>query len=268
MTVVQSSKSGNMKLVMGAVAIIVAVALTGAYFVWKQKVHRAQRDECAHSLWHLGVTLTLLDDAAGSDPKLWVDDIRDPSGKPLLSWRVKVLPYLEEETLYRQFNLSETWDSEHNKALVSKMPKVFRGMNRDDEQQSSTTFQRITGSKTLFPQAMQAVFDGKKIPDGPESTILLIEGAKAIPWTQPGDLSFDGEKTPAISHAHQDGVLAVFVDGTVRTIPPATDDKTLRALITPKGGEKVSLDSFPVNEAALGFKQGMERFMKSLGQPK
>ena len=49
----------------------------------------------------------------------------DPQGKPLLSWRVHVLPYLEEQALYDQFKLDEPWDSPHNRKLIEKMPKVF-----------------------------------------------------------------------------------------------------------------------------------------------
>jgi hypothetical protein len=41
-----------------------------------------------------------------------------PDGKPLLSWRVHILPYLEEQALYSQFRLDEPWDSEHNQSAA------------------------------------------------------------------------------------------------------------------------------------------------------
>jgi hypothetical protein len=53
---------------------------------------------------------------------IWADDVRDKNGKRLLSWRVALLPYLEEMLLYNEFNLNEPWDSEHNKKLIAKMP--------------------------------------------------------------------------------------------------------------------------------------------------
>ncbi len=53
----------------------------------------------------------------------------DAKGKPLLSWRVAILPFLEQDNLYRQFKLDEPWDSEHNKKLISKMPKIYQGLN-------------------------------------------------------------------------------------------------------------------------------------------
>ena len=48
-----------------------------------------------------------------------------PTGKALLSWRVALLPFLEENELYKQFHLDEAWDSDHNKKLLAKMPRVF-----------------------------------------------------------------------------------------------------------------------------------------------
>ena len=51
--------------------------------------------------------------------------IRDKNGKALLSWRVAILPQLEQGALYNEFHLDEPWDSEHNKALVAKMPAVL-----------------------------------------------------------------------------------------------------------------------------------------------
>ena len=49
----------------------------------------------------------------------------DKNGKPMLSWRVMILPFIEQDALYKQFRLEEPWDSEHNKKLLAKMPEVF-----------------------------------------------------------------------------------------------------------------------------------------------
>src|SRR5207249_2796575 len=50
--------------------------------------------------------------------------LTDKNGKPLLSWRVAVLPFIEQDNLYRQFKLDEPWDSEHNRKLLERMPKL------------------------------------------------------------------------------------------------------------------------------------------------
>ena len=43
-----------------------------------------------------------------------------------MSWRVAILPYIDQHGLYKQFHLDEPWDSEHNKPLMAKMPAVYR----------------------------------------------------------------------------------------------------------------------------------------------
>ena len=53
-------------------------------------------------------------------------DTTDKTGKTLLSWRVELLPFLDQDDLYRQIKRNEPWDSEHNLKLLAKMPEVFR----------------------------------------------------------------------------------------------------------------------------------------------
>ena len=62
-----------------------------------------------------------------ADPHMgaFPDNIKSKDGKPLLSWRVAILPYTEQNELYQQFKLDEPWDSEHNKTLIAKMPAYF-----------------------------------------------------------------------------------------------------------------------------------------------
>ncbi len=54
--------------------------------------------------------------------KRFPTDIVDADGKPLLSWRVAILPYLEQQGLYNQLHLDEPWDSDHNRQVLSSMP--------------------------------------------------------------------------------------------------------------------------------------------------
>src|SRR5882672_4340583 len=46
--------------------------------------------------------------------------VRDKNGKLLLSWRVLILPYIEQDNLFKEFKLEEPWDSDHNKKLIAK----------------------------------------------------------------------------------------------------------------------------------------------------
>ena len=74
----------------------------------------------------------------------------DKNGKPLLSWRVAILPYLEEEDLHEQFHLDEPWDSEHNKKLIARMPAVFRCPD-SQAAPGKTTYLTVRGKDTIFP---------------------------------------------------------------------------------------------------------------------
>ena len=79
---------------------------------------------------------------------------KDPNpleGKPLLSWRVLLLPFLGEDRLFREFELGEPWDSEHNKKLVEKMPKVFHSPGIAVAGPYLTHYRVFVGKDTLFP---------------------------------------------------------------------------------------------------------------------
>ena len=85
-------------------------------------------------------------------------------GKPLLSWRVVILPYLGEEDLYKQFKLNEPWDSAHNRKLIPKMPRVYAPF-RVKAKEGETFYQVFTGPKTLFVPGKLTRIPGA-IPDG------------------------------------------------------------------------------------------------------
>jgi RNA polymerase sigma factor (sigma-70 family) len=74
--------------------------------------------------------------------------IYSKDGKPLLSWRVALLPFFEEDNLYRQFHLDEPWDSAHNKKLLARMPKVFSVPGQKDK--NATFYQVFVGPSTMF----------------------------------------------------------------------------------------------------------------------
>src|SRR5438270_10823114 len=65
-----------------------------------------------------------------------------PDGRPLLSWRVLILPFLEQEALYKQFHLDERWDSPHNILLLPKMPITY-GPYRNTATADGMTYFRV-----------------------------------------------------------------------------------------------------------------------------
>lgn len=164
-----------------------------------------------------------------------------PAGKPLLSWRVAILPYLGEEPLYKQFHLDESWDSPHNKTLIDKMPSAFRSA-RPQAAKGRTAYVVPISQGALYASLTDEP-QLKDITDGTANTIMVaeVDDPHAVVWTKPDDFSFD-PKDPAkgIGSPHENGFNAAFCDGSVRLIPKTIDAKTLKALITRAGGEVVS----------------------------
>src|SRR4051794_32667612 len=72
-------------------------------------------------------------------------------GRPLLSWRVAILPFIEQDDLYKQFRLDEPWDSPHNRRLLPKMPKLYAPFDGSRTTQPHTTFYQVfVGKGTAF----------------------------------------------------------------------------------------------------------------------
>jgi hypothetical protein len=161
-------------------------------------------------------------------------------GKPLLSWRVAILPYIEQDQLYRQFRLDEPWDSPHNKALLKHMPAVYRPLNVDPKAPHVTHFRVFVGGGAIFdPKAGTRLQD---IKDGTSNTILVVEAGEAVPWTKPDELPYDAKQPlPKLGGQFPAGFYAVFADGSVRFLKKTVPESALRALITHDGGEVIDL---------------------------
>jgi len=122
-------------------------------------------------------------------------DILDAEGKPLLSWRVTLLPLLGLDDLYNKFKLDEPWDSEANKELLSMMPFFFVPL----------------GSEVAPPKTVVRFFDSAgtplanrdlKVEDLPslQTTVLFVSVTPqyAVEWTKPDSLEFDMSKIAEI----------------------------------------------------------------------
>ncbi len=155
--------------------------------------------------------------------------------KPLLSWRVQILPFIEETPLYMKFKLDEPWDSEHNKNLIGKMPKLFAPV-RGKANPGMTYYQAFTGSKGwLKPGAViPAAF-----PDGTSNTFACAEAAKPVIWTKPDDLVFDGKTLPKLGGLFNGRFHAAMADGSVRRFRKTLDSDILKLLIDPADGTPI-----------------------------
>jgi hypothetical protein len=198
----------------------------------------AERMRSANNLKQLMLALHNYHDVEGHFPT----DSRGKDGKPLLSWRVHILPYIEQEQLYKQFKLDEPWDSEHNKKLVERMPKVLRSPRQADTLKDRTTYLAPLGPGFLWddPKGLPI----SKITDGTSNTIALVEADddRAVLWTKPEDITID-RKNPAVGLLghYTEGFHAAMADGSVKFVRKGADPSVLWALFTRAGGETVNM---------------------------
>ncbi|WP_020468113.1 DUF1559 family PulG-like putative transporter [Zavarzinella formosa] len=169
-------------------------------------------------------------------------DIVSKEGKPLLSWRVHLLPYIEQSALYQRFKLNEPWDSENNKPLSETVVKLFVSP-RQNAAKNMTTYLAPLGEGYMWDQPKGVKITD--VPDGTSNTIMLLEAddESAVIWSKPGDLKIDPAKPMKNLLGHYtDGFQAAFADGSVRYIKKTLRTETLIALLTRGGGEVISDD--------------------------
>jgi hypothetical protein len=159
-------------------------------------------------------------------------------GKPLHSWRVLILPYIEQGPLYQRFRLEEPWDSPHNLALLPEMPATYAppGRKKDKVPPNHTVCHVIHGPGAAFEDGKELRM--KDFADGTTNTLLIVEAGQPVPWTMPQDLPFYPDRPlPELTPLFKDIIRAAYGDGSVRYLPVNPDEATFRAMITHSGGE-------------------------------
>lgn len=145
------------------------------------------------------------------------------------SWRVELLPLLDQEALYKEYRLDQPWDSEANLAVLRKMPGLFRSPN-DEATSTNASYFAVTGARTVFDG-----YEGTnltEIEDGTSNTLLFVEAKRDVPWTKPEDLPYDpAQPVPALGGWRPDEFLIVLCDGSV--LPVASHEGVGRNFLRP-----------------------------------
>jgi hypothetical protein len=169
--------------------------------------------------------------------------LRTGLGLPGLSWRVAVLPYIDQQQLYKQFKLDEPWDSATNRPLAAKMPAIFAP--RKGAGGELTHVRLIVGPQCVYDLTRPQPRRFAEISDGMGNTFLFVEAEQPVIWTKPEELAFDPKgKLPPLGLPEHDYFLVAFCDGSVRSIKKNANPENIKKAITAAGGENFDLN-FP-----------------------
>jgi len=202
----------------------------------------ARRAQCSNNLKQIGLAIHNYHACHGCLPPAC---IADENGRPMHSWRVLILPFIEQSPLYDQYDFDEPWDGPANAALADLMPQIYRCPSDGTAAMSETSYAMIVGPGTLFEDAEVTRFHD--VLDGLSNTIMVVEVAGAgIPWMEPMDLDVEQISLrinqpvgPEIRSHHPGGVNVLICDGSVRFVSETIDPEVLKALITKAGKEAV-----------------------------
>ena len=203
-----------------------------------QKVREAAaRMQNANNLKQISIAMLTYQDAYNTLPPA---ALCQKNGKKLLSWRVAILPYIEQESLYRQFNLDEPWDGPNNSKLIALMPKTY-ALPGEQPMSGNTYYRVFVGNGAAFEWCKG--FPLSQFKDGPSNTILVAEAATAVPWTKPDELEFNPNgPLPSLGGHFSGGAAVALADGAVRQIPKTISPQTLKAAITRSAGDVLGPD--------------------------
>ena len=231
-TVLSIKQGGQQSMYAASTGVLVALLLPAV----QAAREAARRSISTNNMKQIGLAMHNHHDTHRQFP---AQAITDDSGKPLLSWRVKLLPFIGCAALYDQFHLDEPWDSPHNKELLELMPPVFARPN-GTAGPNMTNYLAPVGEGTMWKPGKGTKM--REITDGTSNTIMVVEvdDQAAVPWTKPEDWSFNpNDPMQGIGNTHPNGFLAGLVDGSVRVIENSIDPNTLKALMKMSDGEQI-----------------------------
>ena len=225
-------------VVIGIIGVLIGLLLPA----YRNVRPAARRAGCQSNLRHIGLALLAYEQEHRALPPAYTVDA---NGRPLHSWRTLILPYLDEEPLYKTIDLSKPWNDPANAKACETSLSLFRCLESVGPL-NTTTFLAITGPDgCLIPGKPRRLAE---ITDGTASTLMVIEAGEenAVPWMAPVDadellvLSLG----PNSKLHHAGGMNACFVDSAVRFLTAKMPASLRLALMTISGNEKVADDGW------------------------
>ena len=206
-----------------------------------------RRSECRYNLKQIAIALHYYHDTYGSFPLAYMVD---SNGTPMHSWRVLILPFLDQGPLYDRYDFSEPWNGSNNRKLGRAL-KLFNcpSTHIGENPSPSTNYLAIVGPRTAWLGAEPIKL--KQMTDGWGQVIQVVEVANSgIHWMEPRDLhilqmppQINAPAGQGPSSNHKGGAQVLFADGFVRFLRNDLSAEDFKAMLTIDGGESVDVDA-------------------------
>jgi len=202
------------------------------------------RSQCSNNLKAIGLGMHNYHDAYKEFPAAVLTDEDD---RPMRSWRVAILPFIEQAALHDRYDYNEPWDGPHNQELADVVLEAYRCPSEMDPDSTDTSYLMIAGEGSIGGLPNEGVRIAK-VTDGTSNTVMVVEVTNSgIHWMEPRDLDMgqmsmqiNDPSGSAIRSRHGEGAHVLLADGSVRFLGNEADPETVRALCTRAGGEAVS----------------------------
>jgi prepilin-type processing-associated H-X9-DG protein len=175
----------------------------------------------------------------------WSQYARDDFGKTNtgLSFRVELLPYIEQAHLYRKFNVQEPWDGPTNRSPSNTPIGTYTTPYDGEAPSTKTPYRVFVGGGAIFEENGSSV-SLLQIRDGTSNTILAVHAAEQVPWAEPRELKYDPKgPLPKFGHPAQTGGFNVLMaDGSVHFVTDKVSERNLRLAITKDDGQVLPFD--------------------------
>lgn len=179
----------------------------------------------------------------------------DSDGKPIHSWRVMILPFIEQNALYDAYDFKEPWDGPNNSKLANQMPIVYRCPSvpySDNE----TTYKLVSDPEAFFDGSKKRGFEDAV--DGSSCTIVLVEDSQnPVNWMKPEDISIEDAATQLLNkqgcHCRREdslfyttfyGANVGVLDGSTQRIAPNASPDSLRKALRFADGHSPDVSQF------------------------
>lgn len=180
----------------GVAGLTASVALVAVYlWVWPGIVpHLHKKDICRHNVRAILIALQEYHSDYGTFPPA---SIPGPDGTQWHSWRVLILPYLNEGDLYEVYRFDEPWSSPQNMKLKDGAPAVFRCPEMNSSGSGIAHYLAVVGSSTIW-SGVDVRYKG-----GTCNHIQIVESANStVLWHEPQDVRVeDAERWPQCEQA-------------------------------------------------------------------